>query len=44
MAGAVLGLVLADCCRDLGNSVLDREPSGSEIHAVPFQAQDFAPA
>ena len=31
MAGAVLGLVLAYCSRDLGNGVLDREPPGSEI-------------
>ena len=44
MAGAVLRFVLADRCRDLGNGVLDREPPGGEIHAVPFQPQDFAPA
>ena len=44
MAGAVLGLVLADRGCDLGNGMFDREPSCGEIYAVPFEPQDFAPA
>ena len=44
MAGAVLCFVLADCCCDLRDGVLDREPPRGEIHAVPFQPQDLAPA
>ena len=44
MAGAVLGFVITHCRCDLGNRVLDGETPGGEIHAVPFQPQDFASA
>lgn len=44
MAGAVLGFVLTHCRCDLGNRVLDGETPSGEIHAVPFQPQDFATA